>query len=818
MNYFEDEEGISGACAESEEIRQINLELNLAHRIVEETNANLFLTGKAGTGKTTFLRHLRESSAKRMVVLAPTGVAAINAGGMTIHSFFQLPFSPFIPGRGFLGEEKQFYRMSREKRRLIASVDLIVIDEVSMVRPDTLDGIDRLLRRMRGIDAPFGGIQLLLIGDLRQLAPVVHGDEWNLLKDYYRSPYFFESHALREAGFLTVELKHIYRQRDPEFIALLNAVRDGNAGSEVLSRLNRLCRPAEPEEDAVTIRLTTHNRIADDSNARHLAMLDSETCVFEAKVTGKFPESSYPADLYLTLKVGARVMFIKNDTGFERRYYNGMLGTVIGIDKNTVCVLPDDDNQNAIEVGYQEWENTSYRVDDVTKEIQTQIDGTFAQIPLRLAWAITIHKSQGLTFDRCVIDAGLSFAPGQLYVALSRCRTLDGMRLETRLPESAVIIDANVNSFIDGSRRNAPDEEVISRLANEYYRKLLAEMFDFRSLNISFLDFSRLVLEYVAPIYPELFDEYRQAEKNFSERIVAVGDKFISLYASAPVDAAAAALNKPFLDKISNGCVYFLQQLAPICRLLDETPLNLDNAAYTRRLQSAADILKFGMNMKKTILKGLAAEEFSPAAYMKHKACAVLDDIDAETKSTQTTRKKKSARKTARKSTLADSSTYVSEPMSDLSDYVSQPTPVLSSPNADSSEAALSPNEAEAERKRKSRERKEKKPKGYSQRVTLRMFRDGKTIEEIASIRNLENSTVGGHLGDMILAGELTLEETLPGDVLAAIRGVIADLPDDQKPTFSHLRDNCPASIPQYYLSLFFRTLRDNTPTPPKQD
>ena len=243
MKHIDDDDFGFDIASEPEAAMQINRELDLARRIVEETGANLFLTGKAGTGKTTFLKRLRDASRKRMVVLAPTGVAAINAGGMTLHSFFQLPFSPFVPGRGFLGEEKRFYRMSKEKRRLISSLDLIVIDEISMVRPDTLDGVDRLLRRMRGIDRPFGGIQLLLIGDLRQLAPVVRPDEWEMLRGFYSSPYFFESHSLREAGFLTVELKTIYRQQDPEFISLLNAVRDGNAGREVPVSYTHLTLP-----------------------------------------------------------------------------------------------------------------------------------------------------------------------------------------------------------------------------------------------------------------------------------------------------------------------------------------------------------------------------------------------------------------------------------------------------------------------------------------------------------------------------------------------------------------------------------------------
>lgn len=754
MNYLDEEMLGYGIAAEPETVIQINRELNLAHRIVEETGANLFLTGKAGTGKTTFLRRLRESSQKRMVVLAPTGVAAINAGGMTLHSFFQLPFSAFIPGRGFVGEEKRFYRMSKEKRRLISSLDMIVIDEISMVRPDTLDGIDQLLRRLRSIDKPFGGVQLLLIGDLRQLAPVVKPNEWEMLRGYYSSPYFFESHALREAGFLTVELKTIYRQQDPEFISILNAIRDGNSDRNVLARLNHLCRPADEDERDRTIRLTTHNRIADETNAHHLAILPSEPVTFEAKIKGKFPETSFPADQYLTLKVGARVMFIKNDTGTDRRFYNGLIGTVTGIDDETVCVLPDDDELDPIEVGYMEWENTSYLIDENTKEITQHVDGVFAQIPLRLAWAITIHKSQGLTFDRAVIDAQQSFAPGQLYVALSRCRSLQGMRLETRISPSAVIIDHDVNSFIASSRDNAPDERKLTDLRDEYFRTLLAELFNFRTLAIAFSDFSRCVLEYVAPMYPELFEKYRNAGTYFSEKIDAVGTRFITRYASGRIDADAASVNEAFHEKIRGGCLYFLEQLAPICSLLNNTPKELDNASYEQRLLSAADLLWFEMNMKKIIMKGLIDENFSPSVYMKLKAHAVLTGNEAPAPKP---RKQKAQKKTAK-----------------------------------------------AEKSTESK----KKPKGYSQRVTLQMFRDGKTMQEIADTRELALSTIGSHLGDMVSAGELKLSDVIPSDIMDRIEDTLTELKTAGKnPGYSAIRDALDGIVDPVYISIYNKTI-----------
>lgn len=741
-------------AAEPEIAMQINKELSLARRIVEETGTNLFLTGKAGTGKTTFLRRLRDESGKRMVVLAPTGVAAINAGGMTLHSFFQLPFAPFIPGKGFVGEEKHFLRVSKEKRRLIASLDLIVIDEISMVRPDILDGIDSILRRQRGVDAPFGGVQLLLIGDLRQLAPVVRPDEWRMIGPYYSSPYFFESKALQEAGFIAVELKHIYRQQDPEFISLLNAVRDGKADADTLYRLNARFRPIQDKSWDNTIRLTTHNRTSDEVNQRRLAAIDAAPVTFEATVTGKFPESSFPADKCLSLKVGARVMFIKNDTGADRQYYNGLIGTVTEIGEDSVTVQPDDVNLSEIKTGVAVWENTSYSINEDTKEISQHVDGSFSQIPLRLAWAITIHKSQGLTFDHAIIDANHSFAPGQLYVALSRCRSLGGMILESPLSPGSVIIDQVVNSFIESAGRNAPDDAMVDRLRNEYYRNILADLFNFRTLSTAFADFKRAVDEYVAPTQPDLYAKYRDAEQELRTKIDAVGTRFIALYASRPIDATAVAADTAFMDKIRGGCSYFLEQLAPVCKLLNDTPLELDNASMQRRLDNVTDTLMLEMAIKKTILTGLLSDAFSPEAYMKYKALAVLNVGEEQKK------RAKAAGKVSRQG--RPSST-------------------------------------------KERVRKERKPKGYSQRESLKLWRSGLNIQQIAEERNLSPGTIAMHLVDMVRIEELKLSDILPVDTEASIKAIIEKHHSaDDEFNYSAIRDEVAAAgIPAYLFSIY---------------
>ena len=442
----------------------MNEESILAWNIIEKTSANLFLTGKAGTGKTTFLKQLKEKSPKRMVVLAPTGIAAINAGGVTIHSFFQLPLSPYLPGTSFGGNEKKKYQFSALKRKIIRSIDLLVIDEISMVRSDLLDAIDSVLRRYRKHDLPFGGVQLLMIGDLHQLAPVVTDHEERMLRQYYDTPYFFSSKALQQAHYLTIELKKVYRQQDQEFISLLNQVRENKATTATLQALNKRYIPdfIPPKEDNY-IRLTTHNAPAQRINEEELEALPSKAYSFTAEVEDNFPESSYPADYKLVLKQGAQIMFVKNDV--QHRFYNGMIGEVVSIDGSEIVVRSRDTDEE-FELEKAEWANAKYTLNEETKEIEETVEGVFRQYPVRLAWAITIHKSQGLTFEHAIIDASRSFSYGQTYVALSRCKSLEGMVLSAPLSPSAIIGSGTIEQF--NSHLASPTPEVVSALEQQY--------------------------------------------------------------------------------------------------------------------------------------------------------------------------------------------------------------------------------------------------------------------------------------------------------------------------------------------------------------
>lgn len=439
-----------------------NFELDVARFIVEKTDMSLFLTGKAGTGKTTFLREVVRYTKKKCIVLAPTGIAAVNAGAMTIHSFFQFGLGPFVQG---VIESKSDFRINKSKLELIRHLQLLIIDEVSMVRADLMDHIDVELRRIRRNSKPFGGVQLLMIGDLQQLPPIAHGGEDELLRQYYKTLYFFSSAALKSMKYSCIELKNVYRQTDRHFIDILNHARNCTLTSQDISDLNARYIPGfSPKPEDGYIRLMTHNRQVDYVNETELEKLDSKPYTFVAAVTGTFPEESYPTADSLTLKKGVQVMFIKNDP--ERRFINGTLGEVKSIDKNSIAVRLAESGM-VIDVEPMEWQNIRYQFDEESKEISSKQIGRFKQYPLKAAWAITVHKSQGLTFDKAIIDVHAAFSPGQAYVALSRCRTLDGLVLSSPVSASVFMRDNAVDAYMNYISR--PVEELAFSSCYEYF-------------------------------------------------------------------------------------------------------------------------------------------------------------------------------------------------------------------------------------------------------------------------------------------------------------------------------------------------------------
>lgn len=616
---------------------EMNKESIMAWNILEKTSANLFLTGKAGTGKTTFLKELKRKSPKRMVVLAPTGIAAINAGGMTIHSFFQLPLSPYLPGTTFGGGEQKRYQFSKVKRNIIRSMDLLVIDEISMVRSDLLDAIDSVMRRYRKHDLPFGGVQLLMIGDLHQLPPVVTEEE-ALLRKYYDTPYFFSSKALQQVGYLTIELKTVYRQQDDRFISLLNQVRENRVTDETFQALNQRYIPNfTPPENGNYIRLTTHNAPANYINEQELAALPSKSYSFTAEVENNFPESSYPADYKLVLKQGAQIMFIKNDA--QHRFYNGMIGEVVRISNDEIIVRGKDADEK-FELEQMEWTNSKYTLNEETKEIEETVEGVFRQYPVRLAWAITIHKSQGLTFEHAIIDASHSFTHGQTYVALSRCKSLEGMVLSEPLSRSAIISDKILDCF--NGNIVPPTQETITVLELQYSIQMIYELFDFRQMQLNYDLLMRCLAEYFYNKYPKLIAEYQQMSVVFKS-LNAVSDKFRIQYTQ--MLSADSNMSQPALqDRIHKGAKYFWQKMGVITDLVKKTNVTTDNKTAKKQFQDRFSTFAEEAKQKLLLLRYEQEAEFSVSDYQKKKAYFMLsqnDEVSALSKSSSRQKRSK---------------------------------------------------------------------------------------------------------------------------------------------------------------------------------
>lgn len=468
---------------------EFNPVFDLAVDFVNNTSCPIFLTGKAGTGKTTFLKYIRENTKKKCVVVAPTGVAAINAAGVTMHSFFQLPFGPYIPvttrsQNGNVTDKFSLFqniRMGSDKRELIRDLELLIIDEVSMVRCDTLDAMDAILRHFR--KKPhllFGGVQVLFIGDLYQLPPVMPDGEWMILRDHYKSPFFFDSRALTQSSLVYLELKKIYRQNEQRFIDILNRIRNNQIVDEDLKTLNARYR-AEPIPDKKYITLTSHNYKADRINTEELQKLNGQIHEFKGAIEGEFPDKALPTEINLRLKVGAQVMFIRNDKSEERRYFNGKLGTIMRIDKDGVRVSMNDGGEE-LQLEKEVWENIRYSYNAAEEKIDEEKLGSFSQYPIRLAWAITIHKSQGLTFEHAIIDAGDSFAPGQVYVALSRCVSLDGLILHSRIDPNCISTHEAVIEFSHNERKEDELEKILLQEKNVFRNATLVGTFDLSNL------------------------------------------------------------------------------------------------------------------------------------------------------------------------------------------------------------------------------------------------------------------------------------------------------------------------------------------------
>ncbi len=683
-----------------------NNELRTAWDFVENTGRSIFLTGKAGTGKTTFLKTIMERSRKRPIVVAPTGVAAINAGGVTIHSFFQLPLSPYVPG----AKVESKFDFSKEKRKIIASMDLLIIDEISMVRADLLDAIDAVLRRYREYGEPFGGVQLLMIGDLAQLTPVVTPEDEQMLRPYYDTPYFFGSKALQQIDYVTIQLSHVYRQQDESFISLLGEVRGGHPSAEALTKLNSRYLPSfVPRPEEPYIRLTTHYNIATHYNESELQKLPGYAYTYRAEISGTFPDYAYPTAETLVLKEGAQVMFVKNDPSGNHLYYNGRIGRVEEASQTRLTVYCEGDDE-AIEVEPLEWENTRYTLNEQTREIESEVQGIFRQLPLRLAWAITIHKSQGLTFDRAIIDANQSFAPGQVYVALSRLRTLEGLVLATPLDAHAIINDQRVDNYIAGQESEAVRSiQQLPLLKQEYERYLLLQLFDFRPILYLQESMTRIFNEFFYHSHASLTEMHNQTLQALRERVITVADKWRQKILSMTFDALHEA---DFLDRVKRSAEYFEEQLYDILSEPMELSAKVEtnNKQASRRLGNTLPDLRQTCLARRYLLQKIAELGFCVSTYLHEKQMSMLDAF---------------------------------------------------------------PDEARKRQKRQRKPKPPKEPKPKTWEITYDMYRKGMNPDLIAHERSLTIGTVMGHLARYIESGDIALGDLVPPEHQQIIERIV---------------------------------------------
>lgn len=711
---------------------------------VNQTNRHLFLTGKAGTGKTTFLKYIRDNCIKKTAIVAPTGVAAINAGGVTIHSFFQLPMGTYLPTRqgnfdaydGRVSNEHSLFknlRLNAAKRQLMQELDLLIIDEVSMVRADTLDAIDVVLRSVRQQPmVPFGGVQVLYIGDLFQLPPVTKQDEWRLMQQFYKSPFFFDALALQQSPPVFIELKKIYRQSDEVFISILNNIRNNCCTAEDLQHLHQYYRPGfTPPGEENYITLTSHNDKADAINMDELDRLPYPLHTYKADITGEFNERSFPAEEELLLKQGAQVMFIKNDKGENRRYYNGKIGVIHSLEEDRILIsFPDD--HGLLELEKEKWQNIRYKYNAVGDTLQEEEIGTFTQYPIRLAWAITIHKSQGLTFDKAIVDAGASFAAGQVYVALSRLTRLEGLILRSRISPENIRTDDRVLQFVQTEMPEHLLQETLQLEQQSFVKTLLLKTFNWQKLvsaaeqNLEAYDGRKLLnkqscIAWAGAVY-RAAESQQEVSYKFTRQLeqllqATAADSFAKLHAR--VEAAVQYFVKEVEEKL----------LIPTNQHLEE----VRNWPRVKKYVEEVRELKALFDRQKQQLRW--ALELTTAMQSPEGMARLMELTESM--------QKQGAEQQEGEATVAE-------------------------PEQRQSPASAT-------------EPKTKKPKaqkGDSNRTTLQMFREGKTIDEIAAERIILRGTVESHLISFIPTGEVDILEIMSQEKLDRIMGILAGQPD----------------------------------------
>jgi hypothetical protein len=814
---------------------ELNEMFELAFRFVTETSENIFLTGKAGTGKTTFLKYLKENSTKNIIVAAPTGVAAINAGGVTLHSLFQLPFHPFLPTKNNREELLARIRYNKQRRQLLGKMELLVIDEISMVRSDVMDAIDTILKSVRRkYDQPFGGVQLLCIGDLHQLPPVVQNQEWNILKEYYASPFFFDSNVVKEQLPLLIELNTIYRQKEEHFVTLLNKVRNNALSQKELEELHIRYDPAfKPGVGENYITLTTHNKQAELTNRRQLHQLLAAPFTYNAIIENDFPENMYPADASLVLKEGAQVMFLKNDTA-QRRYFNGKIGIIKLLDKDKIIVCCDGTD---IQVEPETWENTRYALNRGDGKLEQQTLGTFMQYPLRLAWAITIHKSQGLTFEKVMIDAGEAFSSGQVYVALSRCTSLNGLVLLSKIPSSAIYNNENVIKAQKSFTHKGSLAERFAGARQIFTLQLLEELFSFDEISAAIEQLQFQVLQNLDKLNDGAKDWTAKLKHQF-DADKNVGLKFIGLIHQLMKEEGVIEKNRVLQKRISDAAHHFTTLTSGYLNDIKNHPL------VTEHKEAADNINEYLQQLQAVVYSTdyylqYCKQPFSVTLYLQHKlnfsmprfniSCyasgkkEVVTDI--QNKELYETLKSWRDRlcgeaalpiyMVANQASLKDICVYLPLNKKDLQqisgfgktkaekygdEIIEAVENYCAKHNLGSNMAALANNPKKVPKE------KSTASKTDTRVISFTLFKAGKSIAEIAKERKLTIGTIEGHLAKFVGSGEIDIDSLVSREK----QGLIKDAAEKYgKGSLTTLVQNLPDYISYGEIRITLATIKD---------